>query len=135
MSTKADPSGALRSRWSEASVEAHEVGRCNAMIAGDGGQLRSIFAEDATWVHSSGQVDSQESFITKIESGEVRYIEIGRTEAAVRIYGDCAISSGVAAMRAVAGTAERRIRNRYTNVWINEPCGQRLVSCQSTKLD
>lgn len=120
--------------WSEVLVESCEIARCEAMICRDEQTLRTLLSEDATWIHSSGQIDSRDEWIGKIRSGEARYLQIERMETRVRLFGDCAISAGVAEMRAVANGAERQLRNRYTNVWVNAAGQPRLVSCQSTKI-
>lgn len=116
-------------------IEQVEHKRCDAMIAADGAALRRLFAEDATWVHSSGQSDSREAFIGKITSGASRYLTIDRSEATIRVYGSAAISSGIATMTAMAGGAPKSLRNRYVNVWVADGGSLRLVSAQSTKVE
>ena len=88
-------------------VEAAEQARCAAMIAADAPTLRGLLADDATWLHSSGALDSRDAFIAAIQTGAARYLTIDRTETAIRLYGDTAVSSGIAGMTALAGGQER----------------------------
>lgn len=120
--------------WTVDTVEAMESARCAAMIAGDGSQLREMLSDDATWVHSSGQVDDRDGFVGKIENGASRYLTIERSETTVRLAGDAAIASGVATMEALANGQSRSLRNRYVNVWMLRNGQPILVSAQSTKL-
>ncbi len=119
---------------SVAMVEAAEQMRCAALIAADGSALRSLFADDATWLHSSGKLDDCDAFIAAVETGEARYLTIDRSETAIRLYGKTAVSSGIASMTALTGGQERQLRNRYTNVWIRHDNNLQLVSSQSTKV-
>lgn len=121
-------------RWTPDAVEAAETARCSAMTSADLPALRELFAEDATWIHSSGQVDRADAFIGKIESGASRYLCIERSETAVRLCGDVALATGIATMTALAGGEPRSLRNRYTNVWAMRDGVAELVSAQSTKL-
>ena len=120
--------------WTTEDLETAEAARCAAMIAGDGNALRALIAEDATWIHSSGQVDSRDRFIGKIEGGASCYLEIDRSETTTRLVGDVAIASGIATMDALADGAPRSMRNRYVNVWAMRHGHPVLVSAQSTKL-
>lgn len=122
-------------RWTWDVVEAVEVARCSAMVSADASALRELFADDATWIHSSGQVDGANAFIGKIETGASRYLSIGRGDTAVRICSDVALASGIATMTALAGGEPRSLRNRYTNVWTLRDGNAKLVSAQSTKLE
>ena len=121
-------------QWTHDALEEAEQRRCDVTIAADGAGLRRLFAADATWTHSSGQVDSSEAFIGKIERGESRYLTIERSETNCRLYGATAIASGVVIMTAMAGDEQRSLRNRYTNVWVLRAGHPLLVSAQSTKL-
>jgi uncharacterized protein (TIGR02246 family) len=120
--------------WTVEAVEAAEAARCAAMIAGDAPHLRQLFSDDATWIHSSGQVDGREAFVEKIESGASRYLKIDRVETAVRRFGNAAIASGVAIMTALADCEPPSLRNRYVNVWALRHGRPVLVSAQSTRL-
>jgi len=122
-------------RWTNGEIEHVEQERCDAMIAADGTALQRLFSDEATWIHSSGQIDSREAFIEKITSGASRYLTINRTETTIRLYGDVAVSAGIATMTAIAGGVSKSLRNRYVNVWVADGSGFRLVSAQSTKVD
>lgn len=121
-------------RWTIAAIEAAEERRCTAMIAADAAALRDILAEDATWIHSSGQVDDRRTFIDKITSGASVYLTIERRETTCRLYGEVGVSGGIATMTALAAGEPRSLRNRYINVWILRSAAPRLVSAQSTKV-
>ncbi|MDA5194440.1 nuclear transport factor 2 family protein [Govanella unica] len=121
-------------KWTLEATEMAEAARCSAMIAGDGAVLRDIFAEDSTWIHSSGQLDAREAFIGKIESGASQYLTIERSEITVRIYESVAIVSGIATMNVLAGGEPRSLRNRFTNMWAVRAGRPVLVSAQSTKI-
>ena len=66
-------------------ILAADANRRAAMISANRNQLESIFSERLVWTHSSGAVEHREAFIANIESGSVRYLELGMLERALQL--------------------------------------------------
>ena len=109
-----------------------EARRCDAMVAADVGALDQLLSDDLSWTHSSARQDTKASFLTGLQAGGTRYLEIRRTDEQVRLHGDTAVVTGVAHMRASINGEERQLRNRYTNVWTKSEKGWRMIAWQST---
>jgi hypothetical protein len=118
---------------SENEVVAAEAKRSAAMIVKDVGALDGMLMPDLIWSHSTGAVDDKAAFLGRIADGAVRYVSIERTAEHIRIYGDAAIVTGVAAVKVIVDGAEIDMKNNYTNVWVKAGGMLRLATCQSTK--
>ena len=91
--------------------------RCEAMKAADFDPFDKLLSDQLTWTHASARQETKASFMAVLRIGDKRYLEIRRSEERVRSYGDVAVLTGVADMRASINGEERRLCNRYTNVW------------------
>jgi len=109
-----------------------EARRCEAMIAADFGALDRLLSDQLTWTHASAHRDDKASFLTTLQAGRLRYLEIRRSEEQVRLHGKVAVVTGVADMRANINGEERQLRNRYTNVWAKSDEGWQMIAWQST---
>src|SRR5258708_2183825 len=106
--------------------------RSDAMIRADRAALESLFDDELVWTHSSARVDSKQGFIDTVLSGAVRYLKIEISDQVVRIHGTLAVTTGLAAMRALLKGEERDLFNRYTAVWSKRSGNWRMVAWQST---
>ncbi len=120
--------------WTFETLEAAETARCLAMTTPDFVTLRALFRADARWIHSSGKVDTVDSFVAKLESGDAVYLTIERSEVAYRVEGHFALASGVATIDALKDGAPHKLRNRFTNFWALEQGAPRLIWAQSTAM-
>jgi Domain of unknown function (DUF4440) len=57
-------------------VRRWEQRRCEAMLAGDVPTLKDLLSEQAVYVHSTSARDSRASYLQKISSGALRYLQL-----------------------------------------------------------
>jgi ketosteroid isomerase-like protein len=75
-------------------VMAVEVARTEALDRSDVAALEKIMADDVTYVHASGKVDTKKSYLEAIRSGELHYISWEPKGLKVRVVGDAAVIDG-----------------------------------------
>jgi ketosteroid isomerase-like protein len=75
-------------------VLAAENARAAATISADVSALDKILADDLTYIHASGKVDTKASFIAAIRSGEIHYFSWTPKKLNVRVAGDAAVVDG-----------------------------------------
>ena len=71
-----------------------EAARTAALERSDLAQLERIMADDVTYTHASGKVDTKKSYLDAIRSGQLRYISWQPKNLQVRMAGDAAVING-----------------------------------------
>lgn len=115
-------------------VRAADSRRIAATVRGDASELGALLAEELTYTHTTGQVESREEHLAAISAGKLDYQSIDRTEDQVRIYGDTAVITGRADMKVNAQGKDLVLAIRFTAVWVKGEKGWRMVAWQSTRL-
>ena len=69
-------------------VTATEQARTTALDRSDLASLDQIMADDVTYIHASGKVDTKKSYLEAIRSGQLRYISWQPKGLHVRVMGD-----------------------------------------------
>ena len=87
-------SGAALDDTASKEVLAVETARTTALDNSDVAALEKILADDLTYVHASGKVDTKGSLLGAIRSGEVHYISWTAKKLNVRVIGDSAVLDG-----------------------------------------
>jgi ketosteroid isomerase-like protein len=80
-------------------VMATEQARVAALDASDVPTLERIMADDVTYVHASGKVDTKASYLAAIRSGQLHYISWTPKNLQVRVAGDAAVINGEYSVR------------------------------------
>lgn len=80
-------------------VMATEQARVAALDASDVPALERIMADDVTYVHASGKVDTKTSYLAAIRSGQLHYISWAPKSLQVRVAGDAAVINGEYSVR------------------------------------
>jgi hypothetical protein len=75
-------------------VKAAEKARVVALDRSDVAALEQILADDLTYVHASGRVDTKASLLAAIRSGELQYFSWQPLVLKVRVLGDTAVIDG-----------------------------------------
>lgn len=118
-----------------ATVLAAEDARFAAMIAGDAEAMRKSFADDLSYTHSSGRVESREQLIASIGNGAMRYHAITPAERqVVMLAADAALVRGTGRFEVSAGSQPLDLQIRYLAVYSREQGAWRLRSWQSLRL-
>jgi ketosteroid isomerase-like protein len=129
------PAASGQTNSTEAAVRALETRRTDAMVKNDTATLQTLLADDLTYFHSSGLVDTKNSFIALLKSGDLKYRSITTSDVKVRVFGDAAIVTGQAVMiskRVNADEATNKLL--FTAIWAQSGGTWRFVAWQSTKL-
>jgi len=119
---------------SEQDVGRLEAQRFDAMVKGDGAALDGLLADDLVYTHASGRVDSKASFLDDIKTGQLRYKVIRPEEPKLRVYGDTAVATGLAAVEVNNHGQDLNMKLRYTDVWVNRGGKWQMVAWQATRL-
>lgn len=106
--------------------------RYTAMIDGDFTALQEILAEELLYGHSSGQVDTRESYLSALEGGAVKYLEAQRSDETVRQVGTVALMTGLHRLRVQVGGQEKVLHNRFMTTWLQRSGRWQLLSWAST---
>jgi hypothetical protein len=69
-------------------VMATEEARTSALDHSDTAALERIMADDVTYIHSSGKVDTKKSYLDAIRSGQLHYLSWKPKNLQVRLLGD-----------------------------------------------
>ena len=113
-------------------VRALELRRQAAMVAADTRTLSVILAEDATYAHSNGLVQSRGELFRALERGDIRYVEFTPEDVAYRAYGCAVVGTGVQRIRVESEEKRLQLRSRYTVVYVASDGDWKLVAYQST---
>ena len=94
-------------------MEAEEA-RIAALDRSDVTALNQIMADDVTYVHASGMVDTKTSYLAAIRSGQLHYISWQPENLRVRVLGNTAVITGEYAVR----VADSRVQPTPFNIRI-----------------
>ena len=110
-----------------------EDARFKAQMGGDGAAMKKLFGDDLVYIHSSTVVDTKQSFIESITSGNVKYRSMSRGASTVRTYGGVAIVSGSAKFEVTVKGENRTLDLLYHAIWAKRIAGAQFISWQATK--
>jgi hypothetical protein len=108
--------------------------RLKAMTQTDTAALDQILADDLTYTHSSGMLETKAQFIDSLKSGRVKYESVECDEVKVRDYGATAVVTGFANFKVQSGGRGTSFRVRFTDIYVNRGDLWQMVAWQSTRL-
>ena len=91
--------------------------RFRAMIAADVPALSELCADELVYRHSSGGRDTKASFLDKIATGYLDYLEIHDPDQEVTLAGHTAVVAGRMVARLRVGGETRQLNNQTLAVW------------------
>lgn len=115
-------------------IRALEERRFAAMMRRDTEALAGILADDLTYTHSSGQLETKGQFLESIRSGAIQYTAILPEGLDVRLYGDTAVVTGKGTFKVRMQGEDRSLPLRFTDVYVRRGDGWQMVAWQSTRL-
>jgi hypothetical protein len=107
--------------------------RFQAMIEVDVDALETLFADDLTYIHTIGTIDTKAEMLAALQE-DVNYRSIDPRESQVRIYDNVAVNTGIAAMQVSDGDRHLSFSARFTEVYHKSEKGWQLVVWQSTRI-
>ena len=108
-----------------------EDARVKAQMSGAGAAMKKLVGDDLVYIPSSTVVDTKQSFIESITSGNVKYRSMHQGESKVRTYGAIAIVSGSAKFDVTVKGENRTLALLYPAVWAKRFSGPPFVSWQA----
>ena len=121
-------------REDEAAVTAADDERIRSTLTADIDALRNLYTKDLVYVHASGIQDSLESLLANVKSGPVRYRDLRREQAGVRILGDTAVMNGSFTADVIMNGEGRSFTASFTSVWLRSGTRWAMMSWQATSV-
>ena len=101
------------------SVAAAEARRCRALDSHDRAVLDCLLADELVHIHSTGRIDSKQSYLAGIGK-RIRYVRSERQTYQARLHGDLALANGRLLQVIFRGddTAPTELRLETSQVWV-----------------
>jgi ketosteroid isomerase-like protein len=116
-------------------VLAAEEARRKAMVAADLDALDALLADDCLYVHSTGQIDTKQSYLAKLADGTIRYITCDAEAVQPLDLGQTVIVMHHMLADITLGGQPRSIRSQAAAVWqLTDGGVPKLVYFQGTPL-
>ena len=118
----------------EQEIRETEGRRISALVKLDIAELDRILAEDLTYVHAGGRVDTKAGLIAFWQSGG-RWESIDREDIQVRVTNDAGVITGKAHYKGTRQSGEpRNLDVQFTAVYLQRDGRWQLAAYQSTRL-
>jgi ketosteroid isomerase-like protein len=117
-----------------AEIRAADARRMAAMVAVDVPALEGLLADELTYTHSSGVVETRAQFLANLTAGKLRYRSMTPSEVSVRAYGEVAVATGKADVNVTSEGTDLALALRFTEVWVKREGAWKLAVWQSTRV-
>ena len=119
----------------DAALAAADAERVAATKSADREKLTAIFSDDLRYAHSSGTVDTKQSYIESLTSGRTKYLTLDYEERAFTFPAPgIALMTGRAHVKVKNATGEVDMVLSFLSVWREENGRWRFLAWQSCKL-
>ncbi|OXR38731.1 DUF4440 domain-containing protein [Pseudomonas jessenii] len=115
-------------------IRALEDKRYNAILAGDFEAFRALAHPDLSYAHTSGVVDTLQSYLDKCLGGFYIYHSIDHPIQAIKVVGDIALVFGEMNGEITAGGIQKTLRNKALAVWEQRDGEWKLIAYQPTPI-
>ena len=116
-------------------LAAADDARVAATKSADREKLAAIFSDDLRYAHSSGTVDTKQSYIESLTSGRTKYLTLDYEERAFTFPAPgIALMTGRAHVKVANATGEADMVLSFLSVWREENGHWRFLAWQSCKL-
>ena len=128
----ADPTPPL-SR-AELALRDAEQKRFDAMVANDADALGKALADELTYSHSTGVLQTKAELLKDLAAGTMQYQQMTVLEQHFRMHGLIGIINGVVHVAVRMAGSDREFSLRYTDVYVRRSGRWQLLAWQSTRL-
>lgn len=111
-----------------------EKSRLQAMLAGDVAALRQLISPDCSYVHTTGRLDTGQSYLDNLAHGGFHYESLTAADTVVTAHGSTAVVVCRLAARLVIGSEPVTSVMRCTAVWAEARGSTRMIAFQSTSI-
>lgn len=115
-------------------IRSLEKQRFQAVVDGDFNQFAALAHPELAYVHSSGTVDTVESYLKKCHSGYYVYKSIDHPIDEIRVYGESVLVIGEMNAEMIINGEARSLRNKSLAVWVKLGGHWKLVAYQATPI-
>jgi ketosteroid isomerase-like protein len=105
-----------------------------AMVDGDSITLSNLAADDLTYGHSSGKVETKADFVGTIASGKSDFVTIDLTEQTIQVSKDVAIVRHRLSAKTNDGGKPGEVNLKIMTVWQKMKGGWKMLARQAVKL-
>jgi hypothetical protein len=103
-----------------------------AQIAGDVKTLDALCADEMTYTHTTGDVDTKKTYFAALQAGR-KYETLDISDVSIARYDNTVVMVGVAHI-SVKSSTPIRFRARFIDVWAKQQDRWRFVAWQTTRL-
>jgi hypothetical protein len=106
-----------------------------AMLAPEKATLGALVAEELSYGHSDGHLNTKEVFISDLLDGTSHFLTIDLTDQTVRVVGDCAIVRHIlSANTHDAGKPEGTVKLKVLMIWQNQGGAWKLLARHAVRI-
>jgi hypothetical protein len=129
------PSAAFSQTKTERTLKQLERRRFEAMTKRDVAYLSQALADELTYTHSNGFVETKAEHLKNIETGALLYESMQAEQIQVRVIKKTAVLTGVVAVSGKLKDRAFNLRIRYTDVYVKKRGQWQLAAWQSLRLE
>jgi ketosteroid isomerase-like protein len=100
---------------------------------GDIPAIEALLAPEFVNVAADGSVNTRDAELAPVRAGTVKFSKTGVEELQVRVFGDAAIATGIAAFAGTFGDRPFSGRERFTDVWIRRDGAWQVVASHNSR--
>jgi ketosteroid isomerase-like protein len=93
-----------------------------------------MMTDDLTFTHANAVVETKAEFLDALKTGRYQYKSLTDEERGVRVHGDAGIVSETCRIVVTAAGKDIDIRVRFTELWVKEGGGWRMVLWHATNV-
>jgi ketosteroid isomerase-like protein len=108
--------------------------RVQALLSNDFAALEDLLADDLTYVHSNGHLDTKDTYIGVLRSGATRYLSMEMSGLSVRADGNAAVVAGTFEARVQTRNGEMNPKPRVLIVYVKRDGRWQMLAWQSTNI-
>jgi hypothetical protein len=91
--------------------------RRHTLLAGDLLALQGLLADDLVYVHSTGACDRKNSYLAKLSSGSLQYLDLNFSDLQVQTLQQAAVVSGRMAAVVSKDGQRKNVASLFMTVW------------------
>lgn len=118
----------------ESSIKQAELNWSSAILKNDLPQLERLLSDDLVYYHSSGVVDSKQSYIAALQTAKFKYNFVDYEQLKIRSFGNTSVVNAKLRIKAIDNGTPIDNLFLLTHVFVKQRGAWQLVSHQTTRL-
>jgi hypothetical protein len=112
-------------------LEADDV-RVKGLLSNDIDAVEKLLGDDLTYVHSSGRLDTKETYMDALRSGRTRYLTMDLSDVEGRGLGDTGVITNIFDAKVQTANGEVTLHSRALLVYAKRDGRWQLIAYEST---